>query len=108
MIDAHIHLNHYKDEEISQLMETIPQNENLISVSYDLESCKRNHGFTGKYQKVRAAFGYHPEQPLPTVEQQNELFSWMNDHIDVMIAIGEVGLIYGKNKRLPLASTNGT
>ncbi|WP_429472367.1 TatD family hydrolase [Neobacillus sp. B4I6] len=99
MIDAHIHLDHYKDDEISQLMETIPQIENLISVSYDLESCKRNHGFTGKYQKVRAAFGYHPEQPLPTVEQQNELFSWMNDHIDVMIAIGEVGLPYYLRKK---------
>ncbi|MEH7305463.1 TatD family hydrolase [Neobacillus drentensis] len=66
MIDAHLHLDHYKDDEISQLMETIPQLDWLISVSFDLDLCKRNLKLTRKYQKVRPAFGYHPEQSLPT------------------------------------------
>ncbi|MEH7377527.1 hypothetical protein [Neobacillus drentensis] len=49
MIDAHIHLDHYKDDEIFQIMETIPLLDWLISVSFDLDSCKRNLELTRKY-----------------------------------------------------------
>lgn len=94
MIDAHIHLDQYKEKEICLLMETIPQIDGLIAVSTNLESCKRNLELAKKYQKVRPAFGYHPEQQLPTEEQQNKMISWMEHHIDDMIAIGEVGLPY--------------
>ncbi|WML44238.1 TatD family hydrolase [Neobacillus sp. PS3-40] len=94
MIDAHIHLDHYKDKEISSIIEESNLNDALISVSFNLESCLRNLQLSQKFQKVKPAFGFHPEQPIPTEEQQSELLNWMNEHRPEMIAIGEVGLPY--------------
>jgi TatD DNase family protein len=94
IIDAHIHLDHYKNEEIERIMEGSTDIEALISVSFHLESCKRNLQLSQTYQKVKPAFGYHPEQPVPTVNQQEELFHWMEKNRLKMIAIGEVGLPY--------------
>lgn len=94
MIDAHIHLDHYKDEEINSLMGSSTRIDAMVSVSFDLESCKRNLYLSERFSKVKPAFGFHPEQPLPTVEELNELLGWMEKHREEMIAIGEVGLPY--------------
>lgn len=94
IIDSHIHLDHYKEDEIRRVLDESFPLERVISVSYNLQSCKRNLELMRIYPKVEAAFGYHPEQQLPTEEQQDELFSWMERHLDEMIAIGEVGLPY--------------
>ncbi|WP_307409248.1 TatD family hydrolase [Neobacillus ginsengisoli] len=94
MIDAHIHLDHYKDEEINSLMGGSSQIEILVSVSFDLESCKRNLYLSRRFSRVKPAFGFHPEQPLPTGEDLNELLVWMEKHREEMFAIGEVGLPY--------------
>ncbi|MEH7336338.1 TatD family hydrolase [Neobacillus drentensis] len=94
MIDAHIHLDHYKDDEIKQIMKDSPLIDRLITVSFNLESCKKNLELTRKFQKVKAAFGFHPEQALPSENQVLELLNWMNDHQNEMAAIGEVGLPY--------------
>lgn len=61
MIDAHIHLDHYQDEEIKRMVLDSAQIEALISVSFHLDSSKRNLLLSQKYQKVKPAFGYHPE-----------------------------------------------
>jgi TatD DNase family protein len=92
LIDAHIHLDHYKDEEIKRIMEGSTDIEALISVSFHLESCKKNLQLSQTNHKVKPAFGYHPEQPLPTEKQQRELYHWMAENRSKMIAIGEVGL----------------
>ncbi|WP_354669960.1 TatD family hydrolase [Paenibacillus sp. BSR1-1] len=94
MIDAHIHLDHYNDGEIKQIMNDSLLIDKVITVSCNLESCKRNLKLARKYQKVKAAFGYHPEQALPSENQVLELLNWMNDHQNEMAAIGEVGLPY--------------
>ncbi|MED1470414.1 TatD family hydrolase [Bacillus salipaludis] len=94
IMDAHIHLDHYKDEEIQVLMDEAGLIDALVSVSFDLESCKRNLQLARKFDKVRPAFGFHPEQPLPIVEEQVRLFQWMEEHRTEMIAVGEVGLPY--------------
>src|SRR5262249_667208 len=46
------------------------------------------------YSSVKPAFGYHPEQQLPTEQECNELFKWLKEHRYQMAAIGEVGLPY--------------
>jgi TatD DNase family protein len=43
---------------------------------------------------VLPAFGFHPEQPLPSEEELDRLFAWMESHTAVMCAVGEVGLPY--------------
>jgi TatD DNase family protein len=94
MIDAHIHLDQYQEDEINFILAESANIDGLISDSFDLESCKRNLKLAKMYDKVRPAFGYHPEQPLPTKTYLGELLDWMGQHRNKMAAIGEVGLPY--------------
>lgn len=94
MIDSHIHLDHYKDEEINAIISSSPFIHSFISVSYDLESAKRNLLLSKKYPKVKPAFGFHPEQSLPDEKELIKLFSWIESNKEQMVAIGEVGLPY--------------
>jgi len=103
MIDAHIHLDRYQDEEIKRIVLDSAQIEALISVSFHLESSKRNLLLSQKYQKVKPAFGYHPEQALPSENELNVLLNWMDDHHDEMIAVGEVGLPYYLRQELGIS-----
>ncbi|MFK4998604.1 TatD family hydrolase [Bacillus sp. N9] len=98
IIDAHIHLDHYNDDELDVLMRTLENCEKLISVSFDLESCKRNLMLAEKYPEVEVAFGFHPEQELLTDEQLADLLVWMEVHRDQMCAVGEIGLPYYSRK----------
>lgn len=93
LIDAHIHLDYYKDQETKQVIE-LDEVEALISVSSNMDSCKKNRNLSKIYSKVKPAFGFHPEQPLPTEMELQHLFQWMETHQAEMIAIGEVGLPY--------------
>ncbi|MEH6958056.1 TatD family hydrolase [Neobacillus drentensis] len=92
MIDAHIHLDRYRDEEIKRIVLDSARIDALISVSFHLDSSKRNLLLSQKYPKVKPAFGYHPEQALPSENELNVLLNWMDNHLDEMIAVGEVGL----------------
>lgn len=94
MIDAHIHLDQYKNEDIYELASKYHETEALVSVSMDLRSAKKTLLLANKYSKVKPAFGFHPEQPLPNEAEREELISWMKKHKERMIAVGEVGLPY--------------
>ncbi|WP_338473235.1 TatD family hydrolase [Niallia sp. XMNu-256] len=94
MIDAHIHLDQYKDSEIEWMMASDEEITEFITVSSNLESCKRNLQLSNKFDKIRSAFGFHPEQSLPTEQEKNTLIQWMEQHQAEMIAVGEVGLPY--------------
>lgn len=91
MIDAHIHLDQYRDDEISEMVSDVSA---LISVSTDLISCRRNLELSKRYSAVKPAFGLHPEQPLPNEMDIEKLQTWMIAHKDEAVAIGEVGLPY--------------
>lgn len=96
LIDAHIHLDTYNPQQPLHL-ELLPSEgiTGVIAVSMNLASSKTNLALSQLYPKlVHPAFGYHPEQPLPTEEETQQLFSWMELHIQDMIAVGEVGLPY--------------
>lgn len=96
IIDSHIHLDLYKDEEIAQMMGELEQTgcAGLISVSFHLDSCQRNLALGKKFSKVYPAFGFHPEQPLPDDQELAELISWLESRVESMTAVGEVGLPY--------------
>ncbi|MFC4799213.1 TatD family hydrolase [Neobacillus sp. GCM10023253] len=94
LIDAHIHLDKYKNNEIDSILAGAEWLEAVLAVSYDLESCKRNLQLSRKYQKVKPVFGFHPEQGLPSEAEFSSLIDWMTLHRAEMIAVGEVGLPY--------------
>lgn len=104
IIDAHIHLDHYKKEEIEPIVQTDPTVAALIGVSFDLPSCRRNLELSQQYSKLKPAFGWHPEQELIPDHDFHELTNWITMNKREMIAIGEVGLPYylRKEKSLPI------
>ncbi|MFB5678265.1 TatD family hydrolase [Paenibacillus terreus] len=97
LIDAHIHLDSYSDEEREALLSSMGENgvEAVIAVSMNLPSCEANLRLASERPgMILPAFGFHPEQPLPGPAELDRLFSWMERHADRMIAVGEVGLPY--------------
>ncbi|MEE3953774.1 TatD family hydrolase [Peribacillus frigoritolerans] len=96
IIDSHIHLDKYdvvKRKQILKDMEKV-QLESLLTVSMNLASSIKNYQLSLKDSRIKPAFGFHPEQPLPSDEEVNELLNWMREHRHNMVAIGEVGLPY--------------
>lgn len=91
LIDAHIHLDQYRENDIPPLLE---EAEYVIAVSINLPSCEKTLNLSKVYVKVKAAFGFHPEQPLPSNTEEEALFDWIRQHAHDMVAIGEVGLPY--------------
>ncbi|WP_391115863.1 TatD family hydrolase [Psychrobacillus sp. L3] len=104
IIDAHIHLDHYNNQEIKDIIECDSSLEALISVSFDLDSSKKNRELAKIYSKVKPAYGYHPEQTPPTENQMDELFSWIKSNQSDMVAVGEVGLPYYLRKEQKLTT----
>jgi TatD DNase family protein len=94
-IDAHIHLDLYPEAERQLILDelTIFAVEHVVDVSMNLSSCQATLDLHWQYpDQVLAAFGFHPEQELPSAEQIDELFAWILLHQSAMIAVGEVGL----------------
>lgn len=93
-IDAHIHLDKYSNIELERMFHELPFQLSLVTVSSDLASCKRNLALAEIYSFVKPAFGFHPEQVLPSDNDISELFSWIEVYKEQMAAVGEVGLPY--------------
>lgn len=96
VFDAHIHFDKYNEEDRVSIWESLSQNnvEGLINVSMDLASCQENLKISQAYPSIYPAFGFHPEQPLPSELDVIKLFDWINHHHEKMVAVGEVGLPY--------------
>jgi TatD DNase family protein len=101
IIDAHIHLDHYKIHDIENILYKNEELEALIGVSYDYASCKQNLSFAHKHPKLKPAFGWHPEQALIMDNEFADLMNWMKENLHEMIAVGEVGLPYYLHKENP-------
>ncbi|KWW20063.1 DNAase [Peribacillus simplex] len=94
IIDSHIHFDQYDgrgQEQILADMEKV-QVESLLTVSMDLESSIINDQLSRKDSRIKPAFGFHPEQPLPSEQEMMELLNWMQAHQHNMVAVGEIGL----------------
>ncbi len=91
----------YTEDEIEKIIGDLNdiQCTDLISVSSHLNSCRTNLALAKKYKEVHPAFGFHPEQALPSDAEIETLLSWIEKNKDEMIAIGEVGLPYYLRKK---------
>lgn len=94
--DAHIHLDLYKKSEQDLILKELEiyNVQNIISVSEDLHSAQANLALANKYEEVKVAFGFHPEQALPNQEELSALLQFIEINQTEMVAIGEVGLPY--------------
>lgn len=98
IIDAHIHLDHYGEKERNDILSSLEKYhvQALIAVSFDMESCSNNYQLSLVDSRVKPTFGFHPEQDIPSLDTIDNLFLWMEQHIEDMVAVGEVGLPYYK------------
>lgn len=96
IIDAHIHFDHYKENEQQMIVQSMDRwnIKGLITVSQDLPSAEKNLLLAKTYSGIYPAFGYHPEQSLPDETELAAFFDWIAEHEKEMVAIGEVGLPY--------------
>ena len=91
IIDAHIHLDQYSRDDIIRFSKDNTL-QSAISVSMDLESCIKTEILSSEFEFIKATYGYHPEQPVPSDSSLSDLFTWINKNHNSMTAIGEVGL----------------
>jgi TatD DNase family protein len=97
LIDAHIHVDSYPPEQQKLLLASLADSsvQAVIAVSMHLDSSRANLRLAERYPGlVRPAFGFHPEQVLPPQTELDLLFDWMDEHVQQMVAVGEVGLPY--------------
>lgn len=96
-IDTHIHLDLYEQEEQQLIVSEFVQYDvaQIITVSMHLDSCLRNQALYRAYPElVKPAYGFHPEQPVPSEDELVRLLGWIREHAHEAVAIGEVGLPY--------------
>ncbi|MBP1949730.1 TatD family hydrolase [Virgibacillus litoralis] len=96
IIDSHIHLDMYSQKERVRVLSELElaKVEALICVSNHLKSSKETLRLAHDDSRIKPAFGFHPEQALPTDCEATELLSFIERNQEEMIAIGEVGLPY--------------
>lgn len=100
-IDAHLHLEQYGSETADNMLREMESDgvERVVAVSMNLASCTRTLERHRKEPgQVIPAYGWHPEQPLLSPEEREELFAWVEEHQGEMAAVGEVGLPYYTRK----------
>lgn len=100
LIDSHIHFDRYTKAERNEILKQ-DNLEFLITVSMNLQSSIENLHISNGNQRLKTAFGYHPEQPIPSEKETKELLLWMESHLQSMIAVGEVGLPFYKRQEEP-------
>ncbi|MWC26672.1 TatD family hydrolase [Paenibacillus sp. MMS18-CY102] len=98
-MDAHIHWDHYEDEQRERMAAEAREagGEGLVAVSMHLASSRKNYALSQLDQTfVIPAYGFHPEQPAPSNEELAELLAWIRERHEAgeAFAIGEVGLPY--------------
>lgn len=103
VIDAHIHIDNYDETTRNRIIDELANFniEALIAVSNNFTSAKHVQQLSCEFKAIKPAYGYHPEQTLPTEQELTDLLNFMDQHKDEMVAIGEVGLPYYKSKKNP-------
>ncbi|MBP2076988.1 TatD family hydrolase [Oceanobacillus polygoni] len=103
LIDSHIHFDNYEEVEQKEMLRDLHVHniEAIISVSNHLQSAKRNLTLAKEDSRILPAFGYHPEQKLPTDNDIKELLEFNEINQQHMIAVGEVGLPYYLRQKHP-------
>lgn len=96
--DIHAHLDLYPEKEVGGIVDNAKKNNVIIITnSVDLESCRKNLEFAKKYDNVRLAIGYYPQDALSRGEPQKkdsfeELKKFAIKNKKQIFAIGEVGM----------------
>ncbi|WP_153730966.1 TatD family hydrolase [Sporosarcina obsidiansis] len=103
LIDAHIHLDMYKEEEQNVILRELEEIgvDALIAVPNDLASSHRQLELARLDSRIKPAIGYHPEQTLPSEDELQAILYLITENNRQLTAIGEVGLPYYLRQEQP-------
>lgn len=111
LADTHIHLEQYDPQQAARMLSEF-QDEGgafVVAVSMNLESARRTEALAIQYPDVvRPTYGFHPEQPLPTPEEEEALFAWMEARAATSERIGERADAQAEREASPAESTPET
>lgn len=91
IIDTHIHLDMYTEEEINQILKD--ENYKIYAVSTGVESSLKLLELKEKYKNLEIAIGIHPEY-FDNYNQVEKIRKLIFDNKEKIFGIGEVGLPY--------------
>ncbi|MDR4937613.1 TatD family hydrolase [Rossellomorea marisflavi] len=96
MIDAHIHWDAYSPSQRKEILHSLGVQgvRVMIAVGMNLKSSRETLELSRSDERVKAAAGFHPEQEIPSQEEIEELFTFLDQHASSLVAVGEVGLPY--------------
>lgn len=100
VFDSHIHLDQLSDPQIAAILND-PKLCSVLTVATDLASCQRLLALKQRYPHIHIAAGFHPEQPLPSAAEQQQLFEWIAENHAHLTACGEVGLPHYRRRECP-------
>ncbi|WP_301109940.1 TatD family hydrolase [Sporosarcina sp.] len=103
VIDAHIHLDMYNDDERALILKELEGHsvDALVAVSNDLASSCRQLEFARIDSRIKPAIGWHPEQNVPGEEEIQAILKLIDENQHGLTAIGEVGLPYYLRQEKP-------
>lgn len=92
LFDSHLHFDQLTEIQQKEIMAD-PRIVGILAVSTNLHSAQQLLQLKKQFsEKYHIAAGFHPEQALPNLAQQNSLFKWIEANQMSITAIGEVGL----------------
>ncbi|KMK51692.1 deoxyribonuclease [[Actinobacillus] muris] len=100
VFDSHIHLDQFSDTQITAILNDLKLC-SVLAVATDLASCQRLLALKQRYPHIHIAAGFHPEQPLPSEVEQQQLFDWIAKNRTQLTACGEVGLPHYRQREHP-------
>lgn len=100
MFDSHIHLGQYSESQIHRIIQN-PKLEGFLAVATDLASSQHLLALKRQFPHIHIAAGFHPEQTLPSLTEQTQLFEWIAKNHQDLTACGEVGLPHYLKREQP-------
>jgi len=100
VVDTHCHLdmNDYKEDLESVIRRAVVHGVNgIVTIGTDLLSSKRAIEIAQLHSRVYAAIGIHPHDTQKALNSDLEALAFLaENHRDVVVAFGEIGLDYAK------------
>lgn len=99
LIDVHAHLESSQfDKDLNSVIENFKKagGEFIVNSGTDPDRNKQTLNLSKKYDCVKCSFGMYPVGDYDDIEGS---IKWIEDHKDVCVAIGEIGLDYDNDER---------
>lgn len=101
LIDTHVHLSEIEAVEQAIQKARAAGVSRIVSVGMDKASCAKTLEIAGQYAGVvYPAVGYHPWEIR--ADEIEETLAFIEQHLDVCVALGEVGLDYKVKVKKPI------